>query len=106
ASVERNRDRVVGVKVRLTRYDLVGEAAGLKPLFLAREAADAAGLPIMVHPQRAWAPSIDEILAVMRGGDVLTHTYHGMTHGILDDEGKIRPPAPAPRARGGSLDVR
>jgi dihydroorotase len=104
-TIERNRELVLGVKVRLTRYDLVGEAAGLKPLFLAREAADAAGLPIMVHPQRAWAPSIDEILAVMREGDVLTHTYHGMTHGILDDGGKIRPSVRAARDRGVIFDV-
>jgi dihydroorotase len=105
ATIERNRDLVLGVKVRLTRYDLVGEAAGLKPLFLAREAADAAGLPIMVHPQRAWAPSLDEILAVMRDGDILTHTYHGMEHGIFDDDGKIRPSVRAARERGVIFDV-
>ncbi|MEA2511314.1 MAG: dihydroorotase [Thermomicrobiales bacterium] len=105
ATIERNRDLILGVKVRLTRHQLVGEAAGLKPLFLAREAADAAGLPIMVHPQQAWAPSIDEILAVMRRGDVLTHTYHGLEHGILDERGKIRPSVRAARDRGVIFDV-
>ncbi|MEA2526336.1 MAG: dihydroorotase [Thermomicrobiales bacterium] len=105
AAIERNRDLILGVKVRLTRHQLVGEAAGLKPLFLAREAADAAGLPIMVHPQQAWAPSIDEILAVMRRGDVLTHTYHGLEHGILDERGKIRPSVRAARDRGVIFDV-
>src|SRR5690606_21238239 len=83
-TIERNRDVVLGVKVRLTRNSLVGYDAGLKPLYLAREAADAAGLPIMVHPQDSWAESLDEVLAVMRDGDVMTHMYHGMPHGILD----------------------
>jgi dihydroorotase len=105
ATIERNRDLVLGVKVRLTRHQIVGEAAGLKPLFLAREAADAAGLPIMVHPQEAWAPSLDEILEVMRGGDVLTHTYHGLSHGIFDDDGKIRRSVRAARDRGVIFDV-
>jgi dihydroorotase len=104
-TIERNRDLVLGVKVRLTRHQLVGEAAGIKPLHLAREAADAAGLPIMVHPQEAWCDSLDDILAVMRDGDVLTHTYHGLSHGILDEAGKIRPSVRAARDRGVVFDV-
>jgi dihydroorotase len=57
------------------------------PLHRAREAGDAAGLPIMVHPQGAWCESIDDVLAVMKGGDIVTHCFHGSTCGILDDEG-------------------
>jgi dihydroorotase len=104
-TIERNRDLILGVKVRLTRHQLVGEAAGIKPLYLAREAADAAGLPIMVHPQEAWCDSLDDILAVMREGDVLTHSYHGLSHGILDENGKIRPSVRAARDRGVIFDV-
>ncbi len=104
-TIERNRDVVLGVKVRLTRTELVGHEAGLKPLFLAREAADAAGLPIMVHPQNSWANSLDDVLAVMRKGDVMTHTYHGMAHGILDENGKIRAAVRAARDRGVIFDV-
>jgi dihydroorotase len=104
-TIERNRDLILGVKVRLTRHQLVGEAAGIKPLYLAREAADAAGLPIMVHPQQAWCDSLDDILAVMRDGDVLTHTYHGLSHGILDENGRIRPAVRAARDRGVIFDV-
>ena len=103
--IERNRDVILGVKVRLTREQLVGKGAGLKPLYLAREAADAAGLPIMVHPQESWAASFDEIISVMRGGDVLTHMYHGLEHGILDDGGRVRPSVWAARERGVVFDV-
>ena len=54
AAIHKHRDLVLGVKVRLTRGLNCSESAGIKPLYLAREAADAAGLPIMVHPQLSW----------------------------------------------------
>jgi dihydroorotase len=90
AMIEQHRDVILGVKVRLTRDQIVSREAGIRPLHLAREAADAVGLPIMVHPQEAWCDSLDDILAVMRGGDILTHCFHGLSHGILDATGKVR----------------
>lgn len=89
-TIEANRDRILGVKVRLTRHSLVSEEAGICPLHLAREAADAAGLPIMVHPQDAWTDSLDDILAVMGKGDILTHCFHAMPCGIFDEKRRIR----------------
>lgn len=103
--IEQHRDVILGVKVRLTRESLVGEKAGLTPLFRAREAADAAGLPVMVHPQGAWCPSLDEVLAVLRERDILTHTYHGLTHGILDEDRKVRRAVWEARERGVIFDV-
>ena len=82
-TIEANRDIILGVKVRLTKDALVSEEAGIRPLHLAREAADAAGLPIMVHPQDAWVDSIDDILAVMGKGDILTHCFHNHHCGSL-----------------------
>lgn len=88
--IEQHRDIVLGVKVRLTRNSIVSERSGMLPLHRAREAADAAGLPVMVHPQDAWCDSIDDILGVMKGGDILTHCFHDFPCGILDGEGRIR----------------
>jgi dihydroorotase len=105
AMVERHRDVILGVKVRLSRHSIVGEAAGIRPLHLAREAADAAGLPIMVHPQEAWCDSIDDILAVMRKGDIMTHCFHGLSHGILDDNGNVRRSVHEAMGRGVIFDV-
>ena len=105
AMVEQHRDVILGVKVRLTRNAIVGEAAGIRPLHLAREAADAAGLPIMVHPQEAWCDSPDDILAVMRKGDILTHCFHGLSHGILDDGRKVRRSVRDAMDRGVVFDV-
>ena len=103
--IEQHRDVILGVKVRLTRESIVSRASGMLPLERAREAADAAGLPIMVHPQGAWCESLDQVLAVMGDRDILTHCYHGMEGGILDDEGKVRPSVHEAVERGVILDV-
>ncbi len=105
ATIEQHRDVIMGVKVRLTRQTIVGETAGIRPLHLAREAADAVGLPIMVHPQDAWCDSLDDILAVMRDRDILTHCYHGMSHGILNSDGTVRRSVREAMERGVIFDV-
>jgi len=104
-TIEANRDLILGVKVRLTRNTLCSKASGIRPLHLAREAADAAGLPIMVHPQAAWADSIDDILAVMGERDIMTHSFHGSECGILDEHGRIRDSVWAADERGVVFDV-
>ena len=103
--IERHRDVVLGVKVRLTRHTIVSERSGMLPLYRAREAADAAGLPIMVHPQDAWCDSIDDILKVMKGGDIMTHCYHDFPCGILDGEGRVRDSVRKAIAEGIVFDV-
>ncbi|HKX18323.1 MAG TPA: amidohydrolase/deacetylase family metallohydrolase [bacterium] len=105
ATIAQHRDVILGVKVRLTRNQIVSRDAGMKPLFLAREAADAVRLPIMVHPQEAWCESLDDILAVMRGGDMLTHCFHGLSHGILDEHGRVRRSVQEAMERGVIFDV-
>ena len=71
---------------------------------MAREAADAAGLPIMVHPQRSWAASFDEIITSCARG-TCSHMYHGEEHGILDEAVGWRPSVRAARERGVVFDV-
>ena len=103
--IEQHRDIILGVKVRLTRNTIVSERSGMTPLHRAREAADAAGLPIMVHPQHAWCDSLDDILSVMKSGDILTHCFHGMQCGILDDQAKVRDSVHSAIERGVIFDV-
>jgi dihydroorotase len=83
----------------------VSEASGIRPLHLAREAADTVKLPIMVHPQEAWCDSIDEILAVMKERDILTHCFHGHAIGILDADGVVRRSVREAANRGVLFDV-
>jgi dihydroorotase len=103
--MEQHRDAILGVKVRLTRNTIVSREAGMRPLYRAREAADAVGLPLMVHPQGAWCGSIDDVLSVMRERDILTHCFHGLSCGILDDQGQVRSSVQEAMERGVVLDV-
>jgi len=82
-----NRDVVVGIKVRLD-HNTIGHN-GIVPMERARAAADALGLPIMVHIGVA-PPPLQEIIARMRPGDVLTHCFTGHTNRIVDKDEKIR----------------
>ena len=84
ALADANRDLVRGVKVRMGR-PTVG-ANGLEPLRLARRAAEACELPLMVHVAFG-PPAVEEVLALMRPGDILTHCFTGLSMKIVDDAG-------------------
>jgi dihydroorotase len=103
-TIERNRDIILGVKVRLTN-SLVAESAGLEPLRLARQAADTVGLPLMVHPQDARCDALDDILGILKKNDIVTHCFHGHRHGILNEDGSIRESVLSARQRGILFDV-
>ena len=81
-----NRDLVRGVKVRMGT-PTVGEN-GLEPLRLARRAAEECELPLMVHVAFG-PPAIEDVLALMRPGDILTHCFTGLSMKIVDDDGRL-----------------
>lgn len=81
-----NTGVIVGIKVRVDRA-FVG-SNGLEPLRRARKAADHLGLPLMVHIGDSPSP-LAEVFEFLRPGDIVTHAYHGRTHGILDQEGRV-----------------
>jgi dihydroorotase len=83
---DRNRDLVVGVKVRMGT-PTVGDN-GLEPLRRARRAAEECELPVMVHIAFG-PPAIEDVLAVLRPGDILTHCFTGLTMKVVDDEGRL-----------------
>jgi dihydroorotase len=102
--INANRDRILGVKLRLSANLAADGKNELQALKLAREAADAVGLPIMIHtPQSSLG--LPTILKEMRRGDILTHCFHGHASGILDGEGRILPDVRAALERGVLLDV-
>jgi dihydroorotase len=88
--IEANRDRILGVKIRLSDNLAAGGANELPALLRAREAADAVGLPLMVHTPLS-SLSMKEVLNELRAGDVLTHSFHGHRCGILDSQRKVLP---------------
>jgi dihydroorotase len=81
-----NRDLVRGVKVRMGS-PTVG-ANGVEPMRRARQAADALGLPVMVHIG-SGPPDVQEVLALMRPGDVLTHSLTAGTMRVVDEDGRL-----------------
>ena len=98
-------DVVVGIKVRLSR-PIVGPdpAACLEALRRAREAAGAIGKPVMVHIGNTPAP-LDELLPMMKSGDLITHAFHGGPQGVLDENGLVRPSVREAIQRGVGFDV-
>jgi dihydroorotase len=101
-TIEQNRDVIVGVKVRLSR-NIAGEH-DLEALKLAKEAAEAVRLPLMVHIGDTHTP-LPTILSILTKGDVVTHSFRGGEGGILDDKGRVLPEVRSAVARGVYLDV-
>jgi len=101
-TIEQNRDTILGIKIRLTR-NLAGDH-DLRALGLAREAADAVKLPLMVHIGGSYSP-LKDILAMLKPGDVITHSFRGGDGGILDDKDRVLPEVRSAVARGVHLDV-
>jgi dihydroorotase len=102
ACARENPDLIVGIKVRLG-YQMVGNDPA-PALRLAREAADALGLPLMVHVID-MRPALDWLLPYLGRGDVVTHCFHGNEGGILGADGRVIPAAVTARERGVLFDV-
>ena len=123
-AIEANRDLIVGIKVRMGK-EVVWEN-GIAPMHRALEAAERAGVPLMVHIGDSPAP-LGEILNLMRAGDILTHAFtsfggleiasdrksytirpfqaRGTGTTLLDAAGRVIPEAWAARERGVLFDV-
>jgi len=81
-----NRDLVLGIKARLSEPIARGNDVGAVKRAL--EAAEAMGGFLMIHVGNTVTP-MEELVSMLRPGDVVTHAYHGTKHGILDDAGKV-----------------
>ena len=107
-TIEQHRDLIFGVKVRAGRgqsgpNDLIAVERAL-------EAAEAVGLPMMMHIASTLTP-IDELLRLLRPGDLLTHSFRRSgtpesgDEGILTSEGILRTSAGEALERGVLFDV-
>jgi dihydroorotase len=101
-TIEQNRDVILGVKIRLTE-NIAGKH-DLDALKLAREAAEAVGLPIMAHIGGTFS-TLPKILELLRKGDVITHTYRDGEGGILDSNLRVLPEVVKAVQNGLRLDV-
>jgi dihydroorotase len=101
-TVAANRDILLGVKLQVGSnmngrysYDF---------LKIARELCDEFRIPLMAHISFA-PPETDQVMELMRPGDVVTHCYNQHTLGILDGNGKVRQSVRDARSRGILFDV-
>ncbi|HQZ14025.1 MAG TPA: amidohydrolase/deacetylase family metallohydrolase [Devosia sp.] len=100
--IEANRDRLIGVKVRIG-----GSISGdlrLVALQQALDAANAVDLPLMTHIGPP-PPSYAEVVDMLRPGDILTHCYRPSPNAAVDENGKIIESVTRARERGVLFDI-
>lgn len=100
--IEANRDRIVGVKVRIG--GIVTGDLGLGALELALEAANAVDLPLMTHIGTA-PPSYADVVDMLRPGDILTHCYRPDPNSAIGPDGKVIDAVLKARERGVLFDI-
>jgi dihydroorotase len=83
AVIHANSDRAIGVKIRIGSMTAGNSSAALD---MALQAADTAGVPLMVHISRGAKEN--EVLRHLRPGDILTHCFHGNQNGLISLGGK------------------
>ncbi len=102
ATIEANRDRLIGVKVRIG--GIVTGELGLGALELALEAADAVQLPLMTHIGTA-PPSYADVVDRLRPGDILTHCFRPDPNSAIGTDGKVLEAVWRARERGVLFDI-
>jgi len=100
--IEANRDRIVGVKVRIG--GIVTGDLGLGALELALEAAVAVDLPLMTHIGTP-PPSYTDVVDRLRPGDILTHCYRPEPNSAIGPDGKVLEAVWRARERGVLFDI-
>lgn len=99
---ERNRDVLIGIKARIGRHGS-GEH-GLAPLKVGRLVAERLGMPVMVHLDEP-PPTLDDVLDLLRPGDVLTHCFRPFPNTAATAAGGIEACVLRARERGVIFDI-
>ena len=93
---------LVGLKIRQTK-EIVGEW-GLAPLKATLKMAEAIGCRVVVHTTNPPG-EVEELVSLLRSGDIFTHTYQGKGSNIIDNRGKVRQAVREARDRGVLFDT-
>ena len=97
-----NQDNILGLKIR--QSEELAEGLGIEPLRATVAIADKIGCPVEVHCTNIPV-STEEVLNILRPGDIFEHVYQGVKNTILDDNGKLYDCVPAARKRGIIFDT-
>jgi len=95
-------DTIVGIKVRVGMH--ASQGSGVIPLDIARETAEELGLPMMVHIDHP-PPTLEDVLARMRKGDILTHCFRPFPNNPSTAAGGVRKAVLEARERGVIFDI-
>lgn len=90
-------DEIIGLKLR-TSKDIVRDF-GLEPLKKTIKIAERLNVPVMIHPTDPPEP-IENIIKLLRKGDILTHMYQNISYPIINEKGKVYPEILNARRRG------
>jgi len=105
-AVVENPALVLGIKVRIAHGGTGhgDQANAREALRRARQAADLARVPLMVHVSNTPIP-LPEILDALRAGDIATQILNGNAENVFGPDGRVRREVRAARERGVVLDV-
>ena len=96
------KDMVIGLKSRISSSVVKGN--GTIPLEKAVEISEQLKLPIMTHIGSA-PPKIQEVIPLLRKGDVITHFLNGKDNNLFDNNGEPLKVLTEAVNRGVNLDV-
>jgi dihydroorotase len=97
-----NRDLIVGIKVRVGRNS--SGTSGIVPLQMALEVASEVGMPLMAHIDHP-PPSYEEVVSLLRPGDVLTHAFRPFPNAPVSAQGTVKKVVLEARERGVHFDI-
>ncbi len=84
---DENKDNILGLKIR--QSEELAEGLGITPLIETVKIADKIGCPVEVHCTNIPVPT-EDVLNVLRPGDIFEHVYQGVKNTIIDENGKLR----------------
>jgi dihydroorotase len=99
---EQNRDVIVGIKVRVGKH--ASGDQGTAPLNIALQVADEVGMPLMAHIDHP-PPSYEEVIGMLRPGDVLTHAFRPFPNAPCTAQGTVKQAVLDARRRGVLFDI-
>ena len=97
-----NRDLIVGIKVRVGLH--ASGTSGIVPLRMALEVANEVGMPLMAHIDHP-PPSYEEVVSLLRPGDVLTHAFRPFPNAPCTAQGTVKQIVLEARERGVLFDI-
>jgi dihydroorotase len=99
---DKNRDLIVGIKVRVGLH--ASGTSGTVPLNIALQVADEVGMPLMAHIDHP-PPSYEEVIGMLRPGDVLTHAFRPFPNAPVTAQGKVKQAVLDARKKGVIFDI-